>query len=146
MIQQDLIFLLNRDLQKLKSELLAYSDENKIWNIRDGISNSAGNLTLHIIGNLNQFIGNVLGGSGYVRNRELEFSSKFIRRNELIQKLDETIDIVMPVLGRLTEEQLSADFPLSFNAEMKSTMQVLIHIFGHLNYHLGQINYHRRLS
>lgn len=146
MIQQDLIYLFNRDLEKLKSELSAYANESDMWIIRAGISNSAGNLTLHLIGNLNQFIGNVLGGSGYVRNRELEFSTSFVDRSELLQKLEATREMVISVLGRLTNEQLMTDFAQPFNAEIKSTIQVLIHIFGHLNYHLGQINYHRRLS
>lgn len=137
--------LLQRDLEKLKQELLQYRDENLIWNTVPGISNSAGNLCLHLVGNLNTYIGAELGQSGYIRNRELEFSQKDIPREELIWKIDGTIEVVTQTLDRLPAEALAQEYPLLVLKEKNSTGYFLTHLTVHLGYHLGQINYHRRI-
>jgi len=110
-----------------------------------GISNSAGNLCLHLIGNLNMFIGNVLGKTDYVRNRPLEFSLKNVPRANLLQSINATIVIVDRTLNALGEEDLQLEFPLLVFEKKTSTEFMLIHLTTHLSYHLGQINYHRRL-
>ena len=110
-----------------------------------GIANSAGNLCLHVVGNLNTYIGAELGKTGYVRQRELEFSLKDIPKAELLSKIDETIRVVEKALNDLTDEQLSEEYPVLVFAEKTSTQYLLIHLATHLTYHLGQINYHRRL-
>ena len=71
-----LLQLFQRDLEKLKTEISSYKDEKKIWVISGEVKNSAGNLCLHLCGNLQHFIGAVLGNSGYVRNRDAEFTRK----------------------------------------------------------------------
>lgn len=139
-----LLSLFTRDLTKLKEELKSYSNEANIWKIETGISNSAGNLTLHLIGNLNHFIGATLGKTGYVRYRDLEFSKKDIPRAELISDLDKTIEMLKAVLGNLSNEELDREHEF-MKDKQDSTGHFLIHLFGHLSYHLGQINYHRRL-
>ena len=139
-----LLSLFTRDLNKLKEELNAYSNESNIWKTETGISNSAGNLTLHLIGNLNHFIGSVLGKTGYVRQRDLEFSKKDIPRATLISDLDTTIAMLTSVLGTLSNEELDKEYEF-MKDKQDSTGHFLIHLFGHLSYHLGQINYHRRL-
>ena len=145
MLTQILNTLYHRDLNKLKEELNAYASEESIWAVKDGISNSAGNLTLHLIGNLNHFIGATLGNSGYVREREKEFSLKNIPRHELIRNIDETIVVVQQTLLKLTQADLEKTFPIQVMQVDNTTGYMLTHLVAHLNYPLGQINYHRRL-
>jgi len=137
--------LLSRDLNKLKLEIESYQDEKKIWYIERNINNSAGNLCLHLVGNLKAYIGAVLGQSGYVRERDLEFSLKNIPRKQLVQSIEETVDIIHATLDRLTQEDLEAEYPVLVLAEKTSTEYFLVHLATHLGYHLGQVNYHRRL-
>lgn len=145
MIIETLKSLYNRDLNKLKLEIESYQNESQIWKIDKNISNSAGNLCLHLIGNLNTYIGAEIGKTGYIRNRPLEFSLKDIPKKELINKIEETIIIVNNALDSLTETDLEAIYPqIVFEKEM-TTGFFLIHLSTHLAYHLGQINYHRRL-
>jgi len=142
---QTLIQLFLRDLDKLKTELTSFKDEKNIWKISGEISNSAGNLCLHLCGNLQHFIGAVLGNSGYVRNRDAEFSRKNVLIRELVAEIELTIKVVEKTLKELKEEELSKTFPINvFGFEM-TTEYFLTHLTTHLNYHLGQINYHRRL-
>jgi hypothetical protein len=137
------IFL--RDLSKLKGEIESYPDENSIWEIRSDINNSAGNLTLHLIGNLNTYIGSELNKTGYIRNRELEFTLKNISRVQLIQSIEATISVIENALDQLSVTDLEKEYPILIWEKKTSTAYVLIHLTTHLAYHLGQINYHRRL-
>lgn len=134
-----------RDINRLKSEMELYQNEADIWRIEKQISNSAGNLCLHLIGNLNAFIGAALGNTNYVRNRALEFSEKGVPRTELLNKIDETILVVNQTLQQLSEDDLKKDFPILVFDEKTTTEFFLVHLSTHLTYHLGQINYHRRL-
>ncbi len=145
MLKNALIEIFERDLDRLKSEIELYKDESSLWIVRNEISNSAGNLCLHLIGNLQHFIGAILGNSGYVRDRENEFSLKDVSKNELITHIDETIKIVKETLNNLSDEMLENDFPIKKHDEIVKTDFMLLHLLTHLNYHLGQINYHRRL-
>jgi hypothetical protein len=145
MLTQTLKTLFQRELEKLKKEIEAYKTESNLWITDKNISNPAGNLCLHLIGNLNTYIGKELGGTGYIRNRDLEFSLKNISRAELVQKIDDTIQTVDKTLDTLTTEQLDADYPVLVFPEKMTTQFFLIHLIAHLTYHLGQINYHRRL-
>lgn len=145
MLLQNLTGFFERDLLKLKAEIEGYTDENKLWIIKEGISNSGGNLCLHIIGNLKHFIGATLGNSGYVRHRDDEFALKNIPRSELLKQLDETIVVVNKTLTGLTEKDLTKNFPLEKHGKVVTTGHMLLHLLTHLNYHLGQVNYHRRL-
>ncbi|PBI84455.1 hypothetical protein BSF41_41480 [Flavobacterium sp. ACN2] len=145
MVIESLKILFNRDLNKLKFEIESYEFEKQIWVIDKNISNSAGNLCLHLIGNLNTYIGAEIGKTGYVRNRPLEFSLKDIPKVELISKIEDTIEVINKSLDSLTEKDLEQIYPqIVFEKEM-TTGFFLIHLSAHLAYHLGQINYHRRL-
>ena len=137
--------LFTRDLNKLKTEIESYQNEEIIWKIDKNILNSAGNLSLHLVGNISHFVGAILGNSGYVRNRELEFSLKDIPRAELIQQIEKTIETVNSSLDKLSEEDLKNEYPLEPLGYKMTTEYFLIHLVMHLDYHLGQINYHRRL-
>jgi len=137
--------IFNRDLNKLKKEISLYQHEPALWITEANIANTAGNLCLHLIGNLNTYIGAQLGNSGYVRHRELEFSLKDVPREELLQKIDDTISVVEKALNGLSEEKLVEEYPIVVFDGRTTTAYMLIHLSAHLGYHLGQINYHRRL-
>lgn len=145
MWQTHLASLFERDLGKLKIELLAYENEAAMWAVTPVISNSAGNLALHLLGNLNHFICAVLGNSGYVRNRDAEFSQKYVPRDFIIAHIDETIVAVSNTLRGLDAVALAADYPQDKWNQNNTVGFLLLHLSTHLNYHLGQINYHRRL-
>lgn len=101
-----------RDLSKLKGEIESYPNENSIWEIRSDINNSAGNLTLHLIGNLNTYIGAELNKTGYIRNRELEFTRKNVPRVQLIKSIEATINVIENVLDQLSVTDLKKNIPL----------------------------------
>lgn len=145
MIVETFKTLFERDLNKLKVEIELYQNENKIWHFEKGISNAAGNLCLHLIGNLNAYIGVGLAKTNYIRQRDLEFSLKNIPRQELIKKIEETIAVVKTGLNHLSEKQMKDDFPIIIWDKPMSIEYTLIQLIAHLSYHLGQINYHRRL-
>lgn len=145
MLIESLKTLFNRDLNQLKTEIESYQNESDIWTIQKGIANSAGNLCLHLIGNLNTYIGAQYGKTGYIRNRPLEFSLKDIPRVELLSKIEETIIVVDNALNNISEVELKQEYPLLVFKDKTSTEFMLIHLTTHLTYHLGQINYHRRL-
>lgn len=146
MLKESLKSLFTRDLNKLKSEIESYQKEEQLWLVDKNIANSAGNLCLHLVGNLNTFVGAELGKTGYVRNRELEFSLKDVPRAELLAKVEDTIKVVNATLDGLSEEELANDYPLvKVVAGGSSIGFMLVHLSTHLAYHLGQINYHRRL-
>jgi len=145
MLIQSLKKIFRRDLELLRSEIEQYKTESQIWVIDKQIANTAGNLCLHLVGNLNTFIGTEFGKTGYVRNRELEFSLKNLPREELIQKVNDTINVIDHALDQITEKQLGEEYPKLVLKEKTTTEFFLVHLATHLTYHLGQINYHRRL-
>lgn len=145
MVPSVLTTLITRDLQKLKSELELYQQEASIWKVEKNIANSAGNLCLHLVGNLNAYVGAILGKTGYVRDRDAEFALKNIPRKELIQKIEATIEMIQNVLPTVHADALAAEYPVLVLKEKTTTEYFLIHLAVHLGYHLGQVNYHRRL-
>ncbi len=137
--------LFTRDLNKLKEEIALYKGESNLWRTDKNISNSAGNLCLHLAGNLKTFIGAVIGETGYIRNRPEEFAAKNIPREVLLKSIDEVISVVEESLQKLPEENLEKEYPMQVFDRPFTYEQFLLHLYGHLMYHLGQINYHRRL-
>ncbi|MDX1476904.1 MAG: DinB superfamily protein [Saprospiraceae bacterium] len=137
--------LFERDLEALKREILAYANEQHLWVVDGGIANPAGNLALHLAGNLRHYIGAMLGNTGYIRDRHAEFHDRDVSRAGILEQIDLAAADIRGVLPGLTEEQLHAPFPQEVLGYPMSTQYFLIHLYGHFNYHLGQINYHRRL-
>jgi len=137
--------IFKRDLEKLKLEISLYKDEKNLWLVDKSILNSAGNLCLHLVGNLNTYIGAEIGKTDYIRNRDLEFSQKNVPQQQLIKMVEDTIKVVEDGLHKLNEDDLEKEYPLLVFKEKTSTGFFLIHLAVHLDYHLGQINYHRRL-
>ena len=145
MLQQSFATLFERDLNKLKQEIEAYTNEADLWKVQGGIANSAGNLCLHLVGNLKHFVGKILGNIPYERQREKEFSDKDIPKAQLLQAIDETKQAVLPTIQQLTFEMLDNNYPVEVFGYEMTIEYFLVHLYGHLAYHLGQINYHRRL-
>lgn len=145
MLKAALLEIFERDLIKLKEEISLYKDEKNLWKTEKSISNSAGNLALHLIGNLNHFIGATLGNTGYVRERDKEFSDKNVPVEKITSDIDATILVVKNTLSNLSDEDYEKVFPLEKHGQIVKTDFMLLHLLAHLEYHLGQVNYHRRL-
>jgi len=145
MLQQTLAELFERDLDKLSKEISSYTNETDLWKITDGISNSGGNLCLHLVGNLKHFVGKILGNISYERNREREFSDKNIPVLDLLKAIAETKLAVVQSIKKLDDATLQKNYPVKVFENDMTTESFLLHLYGHLNYHIGQINYHKRI-
>lgn len=146
MITDTLAELFERDLLKAAAEIEKYVTEEDLWAVREGIGNSGGNLGLHLTGNIKHFFGAVLGGTGYVRDRDAEFSSGRISVDQVAGGLREAAEVATKVLRAMAPEDLAEDYPEQFAGRTVSKGWMVTHLLTHLNYHLGQINYHRRLT
>jgi uncharacterized damage-inducible protein DinB len=136
---------LRRDIDALRREVEAYPDDASLWALAPGISNSAGTLALHIAGNLRHFIGATLGNSGYVRDRDAEFSTRDVSREHVANELRDAARAVDRALAGFDAAQLTDEYPLPI-AELRPRVgPFLIHLVVHLAYHLGQVDYHRRI-
>lgn len=144
-VSSSLAELFRRDLRRLENQISAFSDENALWRTIPGITNSAGNLVLHLEGNLREYIGRQLGRVSYSRQRPLEFSNKGIAKAELVARIQALQESIPAVLTSLTQEQLAAEYPELVLEKPLSTHAFLIHLYGHLNWHLGQVDYLRRI-
>ena len=144
-LHADLSRLFGRELAALRDELLAYPDERMIWALPPGVPHSAGTLTLHLCGNLRWFIGAQLGASGYVRDRPLEFSQRDVPRATLIAQIEAAADEVTRALASLEDSELDRPYPPEIASIRISTARWVQHLASHLAYHLGQIDYHRRI-
>lgn len=138
--------LMVRDLKAFAKEIEAFPDDAKPWSLLPGTANSAANLALHVAGNLQFFIGAMLGNSGYVRDRAAEFSQRSGTREEVVQALGRALEAVETVLPRLTEEELLQELPFTLEGRRFPVNVVLLRLEAHLAYHLGQANYLRRVT
>lgn len=134
-----------RDLNAVRRELEAYPDEPSVWALPPGVANAGGTLALHIAGNLQYFIGAVLGGSGYKRDRAAEFAKRDVPRSALIVELEAAMVAVGLGMSQVSEARLADEFPEAIAGHRIMTGEWLIHLVAHTGYHLGQIDYHRRL-
>jgi uncharacterized damage-inducible protein DinB len=137
--------ILERDLNKVINEIQLFENDKKMWVISGSINNSAGNLALHIAGAVNHFIGNVLGNNDYVRTRDKEFSEKNLPKELVTRNLRQAIETVQKVLPLISEQDMQNEFPEKLGGVTMTIEFFLIHLISHINYHLGQVNYHRRL-
>lgn len=145
MLNETFIQIYEMDLRKVINEVNLYETEADLWKLADGITNSGGNLALHLIGNINHFFGAVLGGTGYVRERDLEFADKNVSREKIVEGLENAVEVMKNALGNLADEDFQNVYPADFRDETQKTITVVTYMLSHLNFHLGQINYHRRL-
>lgn len=142
-LQQDLNALFQRDLNRL-IENLQDTPEELLWEVPEGITNSIGVLTQHLTGNINHFIGKGLGNTGFKRDRDREFKNVPIPKEDLIADIEDLKQTLVTIFNDLTDENIEDDYPMEVPFEA-TTRGFLIHLYGHLNYHLGQINYLRRI-
>lgn len=140
-----LLTLMVRDLNGFIREVEAFPDDGSLWTALPGVTNSAGNLALHVAGNLQHFVGHVLGGTDYVRMRDREFGQREGSRASVVAELQTTIAVVEATLPSVTAAQLAADYPDAPGGHTINTMQFLLHLSAHLAFHLGQAGYLRRL-
>lgn len=145
MINDWLSRVMLRDLDSLRDQVNGYEDEDDMWTRLPAVANSAGNLALHLAGNLHFYVGTQLGGAGYVRDRPAEFATTGLPRAEVVRRIEETRAVVKKVLERLDRQALEADYPIEVGGVRISTGQFLAHLAVHLGYHLGQVDYHRRM-
>lgn len=146
MLSTDLAALYARDLIRLRQEVEAFPDTETLWRTAPGVTNVAGTLALHLEGNLREFVGRQLGQIAYTRNRPLEFSARGVERDEILARLEGVGEMVPRVIAGLSADVLQANYPEEVYGAPLSTQQFLIHLNGHLNYHLGQIDYLRRVN
>ncbi|MFY0685635.1 MAG: DinB family protein [Cyclobacteriaceae bacterium] len=144
-MNQTLKELFVRDLNKVKSEIESITNESDLWRTKPGITNPAGNLALHIAGNLQHFIGHILGNSNYQRNREREFNNHEVAKSQILSELDDAIAAINDTIPTVDTNQWAKDFPVDVFGKPMSTEAFVLHLLTHLNYHLGQINYIRRI-
>lgn len=137
--------LLTRELESFERELTLFSDESQLWRTAPGVTNAAGNLALHVCGNLQHFVGHCLGATGYVRDRDAEFSRRDLSRDLVIAELRKTAEVVQTTLAAVTDDQLSRPFPEAVGGVTIGTGLFLTHLVSHLGFHLGQAGYLRRM-
>lgn len=137
--------VIGRELRALERELGKYRTEEEVWSLPPGIPNSGGTLTLHAAGNLRHFIGAVLGGDSYVRDRDAEFNLRGVPRAELVGQLRAASVAVETTLARLSPAVLGQPYPLPVANRRLDTGEFLLHLASHLAYHVGQVDYHRRI-
>ena len=142
MLNNILASFYERDIRKLVEEVNMFGNEADLWWTRGTVKNSAGNLVLHIIGGLNHLIGATLAQSGYIRDRDSEFTSKNVERKALVAGLEELIPMINHTLIQVDPDD---DYPIFFDDAKRSNSYVLTQLLLHLNYHLGQVNYLRRM-
>ena len=133
-----------RDLNRLRNELAQYQNHEILWQTHHGISNSGGHLALHLIGNLNHWVGALLAKTGYIRDKINEFEGKPVPVSYLLQEIDSLKRLVQKELNKLSIEDLQGPFPGPIPYELNFE-GFLLHLYAHFSYHLGQINYHRRI-
>ena len=146
MLATELSALFARDLQRLIQELQAFPDTASAWRTAPGVTNAAGTLALHLEGNLREYIGRQIGQIAYSRQRPLEFSARGVEKSELIARIEAVKATIPGVVQALSAAQLDAPYPEPINGKPITTRQLLVHLLAHLNYHLGQVDYLRRMT
>lgn len=136
---------LRRELGAVQRSVASYPDDASLWVLPNGVPNAGGTIVLHLAGNLQHFVGAMLGGTGFVRDRAAEFARRDGSRAELLGELAKTIAVVDRTLPTLSEESLSQPYPDKVGGEVLPIGVVLVHLATHLAYHLGQLDYHRRM-
>lgn len=136
--------LFRRDLTRLGQQIEAFPSDDLLWQTPPHFTNPPGNLVLHLEGNLREYVGRQLGNMPYARDRPLEFSTRGVSKQELIARVAELRQLIPSIIEKLSTEQMEKDHPEVVLEVAMSTAAFLIHLYGHLNWHLGQIDSLRR--
>jgi len=137
--------VLLRELDALRRAVAAYPDDASLWERPPGVPNAGGTLALHLAGNLQHYVGAVLGGSGYRRDRDAEFARRDVPRAALLAEIAAARDAVERTFAAMSDEALERAYPEPINGRAVGTADYLVHLATHLAYHLGQLDYHRRV-
>lgn len=142
---QDLANLYGRELDRLADEVAAYENETDLWSTIGAQKNAPGTLALHVVGGLLSMIGAALGGTGYVRDRDREFSERDVPRDEILRRIRDCRDTVVPVLAGLDDTTLASPHPGNVPARFQgiTTRAFLMHMLWHIGWHTGHVYYHR---
>jgi uncharacterized damage-inducible protein DinB len=117
--------------------------DQQLWHKPLEQSNSVGHLVLHLTGNLNYFVGAQMGGTGYVRDRENEFTeSQPPSRDVLLANLNGAVATFRQVVSKLDAERFTAPHP---ETRFGSVVKTLVHLLNHFALHRGQMSYLVRL-
>ncbi|MBX7118884.1 MAG: DinB family protein [Gemmatimonadaceae bacterium] len=141
----DLRAVMERELRTLAREVAAYPDDAALWRDVPGLANPGGVLARHLAGNVRAFIGTVLGGGGFVRDRDGEFAARGLTRAEVVAEVEAARAEVARVLPTLDAARLAAEYPQAVGGHRFTTARFVTHLAVHLGYHLGQLDYHRRM-
>ncbi len=137
--------LYRRDLTRMAQEVAAFPDDEALWRVMPGVTNSAGNLVLHLEGNLREYLGRQLAGVDYARNRKQEFSQRGLSGAELSARIDALKQTIPAIVEALPPEDFAKLYPQNVFGKPITTGQFVIHLHGHFSWHLGQIDYLRRV-
>jgi hypothetical protein len=139
---RELSALFARDLARLRREIAQFPDDATLWEKVPGVNNPAGNLILHLEGNLREYVGHQMGGVAYQRDRPFEFSGTGLTRADLTDRVAPLQSRVPDLIASFSSVLLDTE---SGHPEHGSNRSFLLHLYGHFSYHLGQINYIRRI-
>jgi uncharacterized damage-inducible protein DinB len=145
MLASPVAAILDRDLQALAREVMAYPDERALWATPTGITNSAGTLALHLAGNIRHYLGATLGGTGYVRDRPAEFALRDVPRATILGHIEEARAALRAAADRASDERQDEDYPEVVGGVRVAMGEYLVHLVSHFAFHLGQLDYHRRV-
>jgi len=145
MLVESVAAILDRDLRALAREVMAYPDDGSLWQLPEGVPNSAGTLVLHLTGNIQHYFGARLAGTGFVRDRPAEFSARDVPRAALLRQIEAARGAVRSAAEKVAEDALTRDYPEVVGGVRVASGDYLIHLVDHFGYHLGQVDYHRRV-
>ena len=145
MLRSAISTVLLRELGAVRRSIEAYPDDTSLWAERPGIPNAGGTLALHVAGNLRHFVGLRLGQIAYARDRDAEFSRRDATRAAIVAEIDAAREAVERALAATSDTMFEAPYPEPVAGRNVSTGAFLVHLVAHLAYHLGQLDYHRRV-
>lgn len=142
---KELSNLFEKGFEGLKHEIALYRKEEDLWITCCNVNNSAGNLAIHICGSINHFVNHGIGNTPYKRDRNVEFSQKDLSQKQILQTIEKTKANTLKTIKNINPKKLEENFPLESPFGEISSSAAIVILLGHLQYHLGQISYHRRL-
>jgi uncharacterized damage-inducible protein DinB len=130
-----------KKLAGVVQELAAALSDEQLWEKPFSFGNSFGHLMLHVTGNLNYYIGAQIAGTGYVRDRPLEFSAAARpSKAEVLKKFDQAIEMVVATINSQSAEDWSKEYA-AVGADARDRFDMVLQCATHLHHHIGQMMY-----
>ena len=144
-LAKDFAAVFDRELGLLEEEIAAYRDDADLWTTIGAQKNAPATLAIHVVGGLNAMVGASLGNTGYIRDRDLEFSRRGVSRDDVIQMIRYCRDTIVPIIAGLDDDSLAGIHPGPVPPALKgiTTQRFLMHLLWHVGWHRGHIYYHR---